>query len=927
LSFGLVDASVFAIQPPYATDPRPVFYGERQPMFVRTAMSTQQRGFVELVRSEDGQLLTPAEAARLLDLGSLEQLLTRENDELGASRQAGVGGGSTFGDPESAVADSMSMRSMSVAPQSPPVNRKTQAGHTVAEGPVNEWVDPDSIVVRSDFRSTVFWSPQIRTDDDGVATVDIAFADSLTEWRGTAFAVTRGTKVGVGEVTVRTRQPVIARLQAPRFFTVGDSVTISGVFNNNTDKDLRIRPMLEVDGLVLTTDADATELVTPANGEARLDWVVFADTEGEARLRLIAQGREHADAMERTYPVKAHGIEKFIASSGKVRGDRLTVRMELPPAKQDAMTLRVQVSGSMAVTMLDALPYLVDYPYGCTEQTMSRFVPTVATLKTLNDLGIEPGEAIRRVYGGIDPRYVDETHDRVSQTREAMRNLDDVTTQSLARLYDFQKSDGGWGWWKGGSSDLFMSAYVVWGLSTALEAAVDVDRERLRRGAMYLAKELVEAEDQRDLQVWMLHAIAAYRQATGDRELSAMEGRAFAELFVRKDQLNAYGRSLLALTAHAYGRNNDAVVLVRTLENGVIRDDRPDASVIIGTPGDRNAGVISRAHWGADGIAYHWSDGAVESTAWALRAMMAIDPDHVLVEPVTNWLVANRRGAHWSNTRDTAMTVLALNDYLRASGELEGDLSFDVMVNGRMVASQTIDADARLDGPRWIDVDPSLLHEGENNMTIIRRGGEGAIYYSAQATFFTLEEPIRAAGNELFVDRSYYKLVPRETLLKGVVYDRVPLLDGGYVRSGERVEVILTVDAKTDLEYLVFEDQKPAGFEPVQVRSGEAAWFRQLTMLAIERAADQNDPDRLPATRPSSHYTGRSCWVHQGLRDDRTVIFADKLPEGVWEIRYDYRAEVPGAFHGLPLVAHAMYVPEIRANSDELRVEISDRDD
>jgi len=141
------------------------------------------------------------------------------------------------------------------------------------------------------------------------------------------------------------------------------------------------------------------------------------------------------------------------------------------------------------------------------------------------------------------------------------------------------------------------------------------------------------------------------------------------------------------------------------------------------------------------------------------------------------------------------------------------------------------------------------------------------------------------------------------------------------------VEVILTVDAKTDLEYLVFEDQKPAGFEPVQVRSGEAAWFRQLTMLAIERAADQNDPDRLPATRPSSHYTGRSCWVHQELRDDRTVIFADKLPEGVWEIRYDYRAEVPGAFHGLPLVAHAMYVPEIRANSDELRVEISDRDD
>jgi hypothetical protein len=71
-------------------------------------------------------------------------------------------------------------------------------------------------------------------------------------------------------------------------------------------------------------------------------------------------------------------------------------------------------------------------------------------------------------------------------------------------------------------------------------------------------------------------------------------------------------------------------------------------------------------------------------------------------------------------------------------------------------------------------------------------------------------------------------------------------------------------------------------------------------------------------------YTGRSRWVYQELRDRKVAMFIDKLPEGVWEIRYDLRAEVPGEFHALPVLGHAMYVPEIRCNGAELRVKVVD---
>ena len=81
----------------------------------------------------------------------------------------------------------------------------------------------------------------------------------------------------------------------------------------------------------------------------------------------------------------------------------------------------------------------------------------------------------------------------------------------------------------------------------------------------------------------------------------------------------------------------------------------------------------------------------------------------------------------------------------------------------------------------------------------------------------------------------------------------------------------------------------------------------------------------MPAPLPEdSDYTSRTRWVYQELRDRKVALFIDKLPEGVWEIRYDLRAEVPGEFHALPVLGHAMYVPEIRCNGAELRVRVTE---
>jgi uncharacterized protein YfaS (alpha-2-macroglobulin family) len=305
----------------------------------------------------------------------------------------------------------------------------------------------------------------------------------------------------------------------------------------------------------------------------------------------------------------------------------------------------------------------------------------------------------------------------------------------------------------------------------------------------------------------------------------------------------------------------------------------------------------------------------VESTAFALRALMAIDPDNALVEPVLNWLIRNRRGAQWSNTRDTAITVLTLTDYLKRSGELESDLGYEIRINGRVLARGSVSPADVLAAPSHFEVDRSWLRDGGNEIRITRTAGDGPIYFAAEATYFSLEEPVTAAGNEIFTRRAYFRKVGYPTLLEGHVYDNEPVADGGAVDSGDRIEVALTVEAKNDYEYLVFEDLKPAGFEAVDLRSGGRLYARELKSSAV---------DRDPGDREPVDYTGRSRWVYRELRDRKVAMFLDRLPEGVWEIRYELRAETPGTFHGLPVLGHAMYVPEIRCNGTEIRVQVKD---
>ena len=266
----------------------------------------------------------------------------------------------------------------------------------------------------------------------------------------------------------------------------------------------------------------------------------------EAKLKVEARGSKYADAMEKNFTVFEHGIEKFVTRSGKMRGDSVSIKLDIPKERRtDSTKLTVQIAPSMATTMLDALPYLIDYPYGCTEQTMSRFLPAVITAKTLRDLGLKPETAMHKIFGGIEESSASATHPK---GRRDLKELEAITKQSLDRLYDFQHADGGWGWWKDGDSDHFMTAYVVWGMTLARQAGIDVKSDADRACALpFLTRSWLKKKPTTTRKRGCSIRWPSITRCRKQSEVSKFQATAFNNLWNNRDKLNAYTRALLAL--------------------------------------------------------------------------------------------------------------------------------------------------------------------------------------------------------------------------------------------------------------------------------------------------------------------------------------------------------------------------------------------
>ncbi len=760
--------------------------------------------------------------------------------------------------------------------------------------------------VRESFADTALWVASLTTDAEGRAEVSLDMPENLTTWMVRAWGLGSGTRVGEGTARVVTTKNLLLRLQAPRFFVEKDEVILSANIHNYlaTAKDVRARLELEGDCLEPLSDTEV-RVTVDADGEARVDWRVRAVREGEVTIRMSALTDEESDAMQMKFPVKVHGMEKTESWAGALRpeDESGSVTVRVPSERRPEQTrLEVRWSPTLAGAMVDALPYLVSYPYGCTEQTLNRFVPTVVVQKILLDMNLDLA-AIRDKRTNLNAQELGDPGERAQRWR---RNDDHnpvfdeaevvaMVKQGVADLTEMQNADGGWGWFSGYGERSWphTTAVVVHGLQLAARNDVAIVPGVIDRGLAWLAR--YEREEIRKLEN-AASKTRPYRDRATARDafvhavlVEGGRGDAAMREFLYRDriELGTYANVLLALVLSETGPKDRLAMVLRNLEQRLEQDDENQTAWLRTDPGYR----------------WYWYGSEIEANAWYLKLLAKVEPKGEVASRLAKYLVNNRRGGtYWNSTRDTALVIEALADYMRASDEFDPDLTVEVLVDGEVRKTVHITSENLFTFDSTLVLTGDALATG-NHVVELRKSGRGPLYYNAYLTNFTLEDPITAAGLEVRVERTMYKLVrdDDEVAVEGSrgqattnrveQYRREPIVDFAELESGDLVEVELVIESKNDYEYLLFEDRKPAGFEAVSLRSG---------------------------------YDGNSLGAYVEYRDDRVAFFVRELPRGRHSVAYRVRAEIPGRFSALPAVASGMYAPELRANSDEQKVLIRD---
>ena len=666
---------------------------------------------------------------------------------------------------------------------------------------------------RSRFETTPVFLADIAVDRTGRAAVKARLPDNLTTFRITAVASARlvdGSAVGrFGKNDARTvvTSPLVLRAAMPRQLRPGDAAEVAAIVQNNTGAAGRVqvtarvveKPGTKGHVLKLRSPAQASAEVADG-GQARVVFQLQAAAPGAPELELQAAltptggGAALRDGLRLPLPIAAERtLRERVAVYGTVTDERpIAVPIKIPRGVLPGHGgVTVDASSSLLGGLEDAVHALVNYPYGCIEQTSSRLLPIVAIGRLGADYPLG-----------------------VPDTTEFMR-------AGVERILAMQTASGGFAYWPGGTDvHVYASAYATWVLQLAAKAGHPVPEEALRRALDDVARRL-DGVRLADIPVdWgyqdgVRAAIAVHALAESGRDIR----KPAAELYLRRQQLPLFARAFLLMALH---RQSPDAPEVRAL-----------TGELLGNLQELPATAHAKEQWRYNIDEYFASDG--RSDAIVLMALLRVQPDHAVVAKLARGLLERRLGGAWRNTQENAYALVALSDY---AGVYESELPdftarawvgganvLDVAFKGRELATKTVQTDMR-------QILGMTERSGDELLPVVlQRQGQGRLYYRLGAEWAPAQADLPARAQGFTVTRALRTRT-------GPATTSVP--------AGEPIAVDLTIRSDTRVRYVVLDVPLPAGLEGVSRTLGKG---RGAAVLAGTRgwwvSHEEQRPDRV----------------------------------------------------------------------------------
>ncbi len=711
--------------------------------------------------------------------------------------------------------------------------------------------------VRSEFPDTAYWNPRVVTDAQGKATISLQLPDSLTTWRMDARGVTLNTSLGSVEADLVVSKDLFIRPVTPRFFTAGDEASVAAVVHNNTGETI------EVDATLLAGRAEITsppqvQLELAPGGESRVTWTLSIPAIDFVDLTFKVVGAGMHDASKPTLgdetgriPVLRYTAPFTAAAAGLLESAEQRIESINLPRSFDAIdgTLRISLDPALGSAMQSALGSFESQEWNNTEVIASRLLSSLVTWQTLDSMHM------------LEPALADQT----SQSLE----------QSLQLLQQRQNLDGGWGWCPGSESDPYLSAYALFALSKVKQSDFPSPELNFESAVELLQATLVQPGLVQDpgylnRQAFILFALA--QAGAGDSILTS-------QMAAQREVLDP---SAIALLAHT------------------LADLNPQAPQLANLMSDLHAASV-RSATGA-----HWEDtsqdhanlaSSVRSTALAIKAMIAIDPQQEAIPDAVRWLLTTRTPqGGWTSSHETAWALIALADWFETSGAAERQYTYAAALNGQTLAAGETTGGAPGTPVEILRAVSDLYSDAPNLLTIERGAGSGSLAYSAFLTVYQQVDEANATSRGLSVSRRY--LPTGATCTSG----EENCIRVTQAEAGEDILVQVSLVVPDDQYYVTLEDPYPAGMEPLDPGLATSPFADPTAGLG-----EDADPDR---------GWGWRFFTHAEYGDQHLRLFAPYLPAGSYQYTYQLHALLPGEYQVLPTRAWAQYMPEVFGQSE-----------
>jgi hypothetical protein len=787
---------------------------------------------------------------------------------------------------------------------------------------------PDQPQTRKKFNETAFFFPDLRTNDKGEIEFSFTIPEALTRWKFQALAHTKELALGYSSKEIVTQKDLMVQPNPPRFLREGDDIILSSKIANLSDQELSGTVSL----VLYDTETNAVIDDLFKNIKKKLSFSVAAKQSTSVSFpisvpknfsktvtwRIVASAGSFSDGEENTLPVLPNRMlvtETFPLTIRGGNGKSFKFEKLIHSGKSYTLvnqSLTVECTSNPLWYIVQSLPYLMEYPYECAEQTWNRyFANSIASNLVNNTAGISKvlktwfAKDTTALLSNLDKNpelksvlmeetpWVLEAKSEAEQKRN-IALLFDLTRMSgemdtnLEKLKQMQGANGGFSWFKGGSDDRYITQYIISNIgrlekllmvSAAQSAAL---KGILDKGIPYLDRKIKDDYDQLVISKMNL---AAYipdpteiqylymRSFFPDYKLPESSKKAFSYFTERSGKTwvsqNKMLQGMIALTFH---RSKDFVTskaIAKSLTETAVRNEE------LGMYWKSN-----RSWW--------WHENPIEQQTLLIEAFREIGSDSKTIDELLTWLLKNKQTNRWENTKTTAEACFALI-YSNAQG-LSSSPAATVKLGDVTIASRNENQE---DGTGYfkksIEASKILPEMGNIHVSLSNTSQStgqtswGAVYWQ----YFEDLDKITFAETPLKLEK---KLFVEKNSDKGPVL--IPLNDSSLLAIGDKIKVRIVLRVDRDMEYVHMKDMRASSLEPVNVLSGYK-WQGGLG-------------------------------YYESTKDASTNFFFDHLNRGTYVFEYPLFVTHSGSFSNGITSAQCMYAPEFSAHSEGVRIRVKD---